>query len=295
MGISRKIQVSILTNRMDPGENYWSSSSRIRGAWVAKYLSKLGVWDVSFEDWSTAKKADVVLFQKLYLSKQARDTARQVVASGSVVIFDLCDPEWLDPRKVAPLEEMLCYSTLAVGSSPIITSILAQRIKAFTIPDGVDLQEHPHRKEHQETSKLKVVWFGNKSNWDVIAGRKKEVEAAGHELITISDHPDTTIKWTLETENQDILMGDVFWDPRGRGWERECKTNNKELKAWALGLPVFHEENFAVGIERFDTKEKREAEAAYRLGVIKKFWSMEVIIKQWDAVLRAAISLGRPR
>lgn len=262
-----------------------SASARIRGEVVARYLAKVAPdWNVVFGDVTAAAVSDIVLFQKYYEAPEARHLARALTPPQKAVL-DLCDADWTIPQKLEPLMEMLSYCSAAVGSHPLITTWLSDYCPAFTVGDGVDLEGLPPLKNHHDGHVLRVVWFGNKSNWGLIESKFTMAKCAGVELVTISDHPQATIMWNLKSVHADLQSCDLFWDPRGFGLEKEVKTNNKEQLAWALGLPVFHEEDLFVGLSRFGSAEARNKEAQYRRNFVETFFGMDRVIKQWKTVL----------
>lgn len=291
--LTSRPSVRVFPNSLEPRIHKFGASARIRGQWVAKYLQKAG-WNCDVaKHWEEPGTADVSFFQKAYQHTRALPLAKSLTEAGKAVVFGLCDADWLLQRKQPALTRILSYCTAAVGCSPILTAWLSQYVPSFTIGDGVDMDLHSQTKEHSDKKVLKVVWFGNQNNWRVIEDKIGQVTASGHEMVTISDHPKASKSWSLEMVNRDILECDIFWDPRGFGYEWECKTNNKELKAWALGIPVVHDEHFASCLDRFGTAEQRNKEARYRLKVLERFWSMDVVIKQWEAAFTAAWAMAR--
>lgn len=289
------MKIVILTNILEKGISPFAASARIRGAWVAKYLKKAcPTWDVHLNDLEHAKTADLVIFQKCYQNHKVLDLAMSLCVhkSPTKMIFDLCDADWLDEAKRKALLYMLPCVDAAVGSHPMITAWLSQWVeKCYTITDGIDLEGLPAPKKHIPTTpnQPRLVWFGNRSNYHLIEGKRKAADKAGTSLVTISDHPDANFKWQLATIARDIQMADIFWDPRGYGIAQECKTNNKELFAWALGLPVIHEKTLGEEFSRFLSPEARKKEGALRIAQVKEYHDMGVIIKQWLTVIEVTL------
>lgn len=291
MGSPSNPSVRIYPNTLEPRMHTRSASARIRGKWICKYLRKVG-WNCKIGTWEMPGTADVSIFQKVYENPRVHVMARQLIDAGKAVVLDLCDADWLTPQKHANLVKMLPLCSAAVGSTPIVTAWLGRYVPSFTVSDGVDMDAHQETKKHRQANPLKVVWFGNKSNYGLIKDKLHQVWSLGHRMVTISDHPEATWPWSLSTINNNLLNCDIFWDPRGHGYEYECKTNNKELKAWALGLPVVHGDSAAC-VTRFESAKERTKEARYRLKVIERFWSMDVVIRQWESVIRAIWAMVR--
>lgn len=279
------MKVLILPNTLESGIHAQAASARIRGLWVWKYLKRRN-FEVYFNEPARVEEMDVIIFQKFYESPLARDLMWIAKKSGKITVLDLCDADWEDQRKASRLLSILPNVCYGVGASTTITSwFLRKGIPAFHIPDGVDTEETNLFKTHTERTPLTLVWFGNKSNFSLVEGKEIEAASSGCRLVTISDHPRALRKWCLDTIDQELMACDIFWDPRGSGVWFECKSNNKELKAWSVGLPVIHEEVLGAQLDRFRSSEERKKEAKFRLEMVRSFYSMEVTVGYWVSFL----------
>lgn len=286
------MRVSILTNRLEEGISKGCASARLRGDWVAKYLSKYGS-DVSVDDVAQAKRADVVIFQKFYESLLCYEVLHGMRGK---VCLDLCDADWLwSAQREFKLKKFLpAVDCVTCGSTQIALWVTSQSplTPVSVIPDGIDLDLYPlPLRNHVDKTHLTFVWFGNRSNWALIEPHIQEVEGMGHIMITVSDHPKATYPWELDTVNGLLRRGDIFLNPRGQGLFNESKGNNKDVAAWALGLPSCRSVKEAVYL--FGDSGARHAESVIRRKEVETLWSMEVLYLMWQKMLVQVCSRGK--
>jgi glycosyltransferase involved in cell wall biosynthesis len=58
------------------------------------------------------------------------------------------------------------------------------------------------------------------------------------ELKTISNHPDATVPWSLETVQREVFTGDIAVIPTSGTDRARAKSNNKLTMFMAWGMPV---------------------------------------------------------
>lgn len=259
-------------------------SSRIRGKWLDKY------WDES-ELFQYGRKYEVVIYQKVYDPKHAK-------AFNGIKILSLCDPDflWWQYQTVEMMEEV----------DAIVTSTeeLAIAIRNFTdkpvicIPDRLDLEFHKGRKFHQDKART-VIWYGYSSGFDMLKGIPHFLTKYNLNLTVISNkgyylssQDDKEFKskgleltnypWTLETVNHDIMTGDIVINPQQNRGKWKYKSNNKTIKAWALGMPVANDPK---ELERFLDPEERNKEAKKRIQEIKDNYNITKSVQEFKTLI----------
>lgn len=255
-------------------------SSRIRGKWL---------WDnwEDAEEFQIGNHYDVMIFQKAYWKEMLSQF-------NGIKIFDLCDPDWLEPR---PVVEAMQHCHAMVTSS----QALADYVKKFVpdkpvicIPDRVELKEHTPRDIHVGTAR-KVVWFGYSHNIHYIQKTFDYLMDNNLELTIISNTPYTApfgfdklkiinINYDAKSVNDNVkqcdiaLFPDTTDDLRGK-----FKTNNKTLTAWALGLPVAKTPDDLV---RFINPDERNKEREIRLQEIKDKWDIKISVLEYQSLIK---------
>lgn len=274
-----KLSVGFLT--MEKSENRpvdTVGSSRIRCRWVWKY------WPDA-EEYHIGQRYDVMVFQKAYHDDLAK-------AFNGIKIFDLCDPDWLDPR---PVVEMINLCDACTTSTEALAEYLRKIIKdkpILCIPDRIDLDEHKPRGPHEGDLK-KIVWFGYSRNQIYVEKALPFIAKAGVELTVIADQPFTApqgysgvkitnINYAYPKVHEDIKQYDAALMPPPHDYRGQFKSNNKTLTCWALGVPVIaHPDDF----EKFKTAESRNAEQKARLDEIKTKWDVKISVKEYQELI----------
>lgn len=272
------------TNRRTFGADLTSASARIRAAWVAQAWPDCELYD----GLQRPSDYDVIIFQKVYQAARWREIARRLRDAGKIVAFDLCDPVWLQGA-MAPLHDMLGACTLAVASTEPIREYLGRFLPAYTIPDRLDLAYHTERKVHTNSivQMPSAVWFGYSANYEAAGVLRPVLEQYGVPLTTIADRPFPRpdvefVEWRLETVNAEIVKHDLVLNPPGRNFRWAYKSNNKTITAWALGMPVAHNEEEVI---RFLDWRERETEGAWRWQQVRDEYDVRLSVEEWKAVL----------
>lgn len=255
-------------------------SSRIRGRWLVKY------WD-GVELFVQGQKSDFVIFQKCYWCEYAE------VYNG-IKIFDICDADWLHWGYRTKQMIDLCD---AVTTS---TEALAETFRKFTnkpvvcIPDRMDLEYHNIKKVHSGRAK-NVVWFGYSDNFEMLKPVIHFLIKNNLNLIVISNKDYrlqsnqigklevTNYRWTEDTVNENIIKGDIVVNPKSSKGKWKYKSNNKNLTAFALGMPV------ATNVEelvRFIDCNERIEEVGKRAKELKEKWDVKLSIKSYQELIK---------
>jgi len=243
------------------------ASTRIRVYSVAKYMKNA----IVSNNFNELKKCDAVIFQTRY-EPDAIACAKELVENGKIAILDLTDPHW-DTKH---------YSTGACGTylGNLKNMIEAVDLVTFptlylqlnffnyytskaslVIPDRIDLEMHNKVKSHIDKEEYTILWhgsYGNIISIDELA--REDLERLGKEyklkLVCIYDHTKEykvepfknikleTIEWSNQKVIEELLKSDISINPKYQLNHWKCyKSNNKTVKAWALGVPCV-EKNF---------------------------------------------------
>lgn len=253
-------------------------SSRIRARWLLNY------WPEA-EEWTMGRKYDVVIFQKAYFKKLAEEFK-------GIKIFDICDPDWLDPR---PVFEMISYCDAVTVPTQPLADFLKKMTKkpVYIIPDRVNLDEIKYVKFEHKGKAKNAVWFGYSSNLKYITRTFDFLHGKGLSLTLISDeqldHLETPlqyrfIKYRYETINEEVIKADFVLmpdtaDPDGR---LKYKSNNKIIQSWAWGMPVAKTPD---EINRFMDGEERQKESEARLKEVAEKYDVRLSVEEYRKVI----------
>ena len=245
------------------------ASSRIRGHWVAKYWNQADdifykeefpTFKDNFFDTKTQlhllRDYDVVIINKTYEHALAGELLKQ----GKKVIVDLCDPDWLLSHSSVQRSND-CLKTLKNATCAVVNGEeMKEELKKvfnkpiYIIPDRMDFNSYPVRKEKHRDKIKSLVWYGYNENLRVLEPYLTGILEMDYEITIISDKffegtPIITSKdpskyitfkvWHPETVNEQIIKHDIVFighdpDPDLRKW----KSNNRALTGYALGMPV---------------------------------------------------------
>jgi len=254
-------------------------SSRIRGRWVWKY------WDEA-EEYQIGQKYDVLIFQKAYWKTMLESFE-------GIKIFDLCDPDWLEPR---PVFEAISHCQAVVTSTEALAEYVRKLVKdkpVVCIPDRIDLEAYPEYKKKHEGRAKEVVWFGYAQNQTCLAKTLPFLKERDLRLTVISNLPYNpskspevgeinNIKYNHERINEELMKRDIVLLPEVPGLRGKFKSNNKTLTAWALGLPAAKTPQ---DLDRFMDAEERTKEGLKRRKEVETKWDVRESVKEWKELL----------
>ncbi len=162
----------------------------------------------------------------LFLMRILRDLNKVVVFDHCENIFDF---QWQD----------ICMRTATVITC--CSTVLAEETKkhgfdnVIVIPDAI---EDAKVKQDYKSDKLRAGFFGMGGNsWMVTSWLKDTLEQTGYELVNCTEWDDATIKWDLDTWQDEMLKCDVILCPQ-RIDIQPAKSNVKVTQAMSMGLPV---------------------------------------------------------
>lgn len=255
-------------------------SSRIRARWLSNY------WPES-EEYKVGVKYDVMVFQKAYWQEM-------MMQFKDIKIFDLCDPDWLEPR---PVVESMEHCDAMVTSTTALANYLKQFITdkpVICIPDRLDLSLHSPRGKHEGTAK-KIVWFGYTHNIQYLQKTFDFIIEKGLELVIISNiayQPPhgferlrvENLRYDADSVNERIKECDfAIFPPTIDDMRGLYKSNNKTITAWALGLPVAQSPE---DLDRFMSPEERNKEQELRLAEVKERWDVKLSVQEYQNLIK---------
>lgn len=242
-------------------------------------------------DYEDLKECDVVIF---YSNLNDKDLVKELHDKGIKIIFDMTDPHWdfIDYDQSGKSRELLdlimpYVDVVTVPTDELKYTFLQYRTDKIIkiIPDSVNFKTHKTQKAHTDKDKFRICWYGSYGNIGSIDLAREDLERLGLEyditLVCLYDRgkvevePFKNIKlecleWSEEETIKTILDSDLAINPRYSNW-KSYKSNNKTIKAHALGVPCI-EYDFYTEIKRFlDSSELRNQEAKKRLEEAKQF------------------------
>ncbi len=258
-------------------------STRIRVKNLCKYWEEAEISNM-------AGKYDVIVYQKVYWIEHAEKFK-------GIKILDLCDPDWLHwgnrVKQMIDLCDAVTTSTLE----------LAKAVVQFTdkpvwyIPDRLDPVMFEGRKKKHKGRAKSVAWYGYSENFPVlnpaipglikqgieqlivIASRRSpyKVPKQYEGKIEVVNYP-----WTEETANGDIMKADIVINPRSNKARWKFKSNNKTINAWALGMPVAHNED---ELKYLLNPDNRQKEADSRMAILKEKYNILDSVKEYKNLI----------
>ena len=278
------------------GLSVLSPSVRWRAQWPAKYWGEADVCNGH----QRLLDYDALIFQKFYLVGQAWTWARSLRAKGKLLAFDLCDPDFLEEEHRTRMLKILPLFDLAVATTEPIREWLIRWLPTYMIPDRIDLEAHPEKKRwDEEPEQVSLVWYGFAHNAIAIKSLWPIIEDLDLPLTIISDEPQPETwlhefleqhdkfswrQWGPDSVHRQIVEHDIALNPQPAEVDEKFryKSHNKDLTAWALGMPVAKTLEELVRLLDFD---ERKAEAERRLIEVREKWDVRTSVEEWRGLL----------
>lgn len=281
------------------GDINWASS-RMRCHWPTAYMENTAI--ITFEEGKAGlPDADVYVWQKW-----ARpDVMRRQREQGRRVWWDVCDPlHWFGPDDC---RQIIDNADGIVASNKGLADDLAawSGRPVHTIPDRLELDHFPKRRQHANVNPVKFIWYGlapNRSSLFAAMPLLDRLVANGYDIsLTIFDdrpevqfaksssYPIYHVRWELDKENQVLAAHDIALLPPYPGEWANVKSNNKQLTAWANGLPVISDCQY--NVENLDLVENhiaRSMQAGRGYKEVLRHYQAKQSAVDWEALLCAS-------
>jgi len=198
------------------------------------WLDTMPWTDEMYDEFAEITKGQIVVFQKMfgekfiYLAQKIRD-------NNGIVIFVNCD---LDEDNKVPF---FC-NTLVVPSTNLANWYKSRGLKDVRIIDDPieNLWDNP-RCHGENSNFLNIGWVGHKNNWQSLEDLKivlGESEFSDIKLITVSNHKEADVKWSLENVNKTLHRFDIAVIPIKKSQEVDIKSSNRLTLFMGAGIPV---------------------------------------------------------
>lgn len=282
-----KMNIAFCTmEQFDNRERNSVGSSRIRARWLWEIWKEVYPKD-NVDQYTIGEKYDVMIFQKVYWKQMLK-------AFEGKKIIDLCDPDWLEGKDVMEYISMCDYCTTSTQNlADYISKFVKTPIKY--IPDRVKLSEHIPRGKHVGKAR-KICWFGYSTNQHYLYPTLEILRDYGISLHVISNQsytPPMGYTGLIEIVNHsyaypschDLVKDcDLYLSPERQDERGKFKSNNKELTAMALGVPVVR---VPEDIERLKDADARNAQMDADLIDIKENWDCKLSVKELKEVINS--------
>lgn len=273
-------------------------SSRIRANWLVEKWKEAGADLGEAELYRYGGKYDVIIFQKVYWTEMAQ-------AFKGIKILDMCDPDFLTWGY--PVKEMIdACDAITTSSENLAVALhsIAGGKPIWYIPDRVLDPEKIEQKVHTGPTKS-IAWYGYADNFPMLDSAINSVIKADLELLVVATKPYTprsvmatgklryrNLPWSPETWLKDVMKADLVLNPQGVGGKWKFKSNNKTTQAWAVGMPVVHNDAELKALmteeQRITEATKRRAEVLADYDVRKSVEEMKKLILEINATKATA-------
>lgn len=187
------------------------------------------------------------------------------------------------------------------------------------IPDTIDFAcvRSDIARRPRRSRGLRVCWHGSPERWGEFSLVKQvlqEPEFADMQLVTVSGHPEATIKWSVARLRKAMRECDIGLVPRGSWAEAVYKPSDRVVQFMASGVPVIaeripsYEEIIVPGETGYlaDTKEEyrkalralRDPEVRRRIALrahdlVQEQFTRDATGRKWVALFRSLMAAKR--
>ena len=238
------------------------------------------------------EKPDVLIFQKVY----AGVDYDFIKTYPGIKILDICDPDWLDGARIK--ETVDAMDAVVVPTQPLkdfLSQLTDKPIRV--IKDRFDMTEFGNKKIHKGKAK-QVVWFGYHHNASALKLAVRSFESRGLTLKVISDQDPFAYRWASrsteyaemyrylkyqpDTAYMDIQKADICVLPIQKRPNDIYKSENKEVIAQLLGLPVAKD---AEELDKLLTAEERNSQINAIYGKLKQDYDVRQSVKEYEELI----------
>ena len=170
-----------------------------------------------------------VVLQKLG-GRRAGELVEALRSRGAAVVYAAAD---LERENELPLrcDAVVCSSRL-----------LAERWRALgasavQVPEPADFWREP--SERPTDGRVRLCWIGHRKNWrTVVPLRGLLAELPEFELVTVSNHAEADVPWSLEAAEAELAAADAVVVPTRDDEVARYASPNRVVQAMAAGKPV---------------------------------------------------------
>jgi hypothetical protein len=185
------------------------------------------------------------------------------------------------------------------------TKALAERLAGMTdkpvafIHDSFDFTKFPKQKKVHNKGQTEIAaWHGYSENFPMLDSAVSVLAKHGiKKLLVIADRRRPYVlpagldgkveivnyPWSEETVLADLLRADIVINPQSTRARWKFKSENKTVMAWALGLPVAHNED---ELKALLTSEQRKTEADIRYKQARKDYDVRDTVKEYQEFIK---------
>jgi glycosyltransferase involved in cell wall biosynthesis len=179
------------------------------------------------------RRRRVLVFQKVESSRAVK-LARLARRVGTKVVFAQTDP------RESPL---YAVADVVVASSRELARSLASRCPApiEVIEDSLEYPRELRVEPSDRREGLRLLWVGHRFNFPALEPLRallSRPENADLELLTLSDHPEASRRWSPEAVEQAMRESDLAVVPSEENPKDLAKSNNRLTLFMGVGLPV---------------------------------------------------------
>lgn len=255
-----------------------------------------------YDEFVVITEGQIVIMQKMFGDKFI-NLVKKIRSKGGVVIFVHCD---LDEENKVPF---FC-NTLIVPSKKLAEWYRKRGVNDIRIiNDPIEHSQQRPLKVKNNSKSLTIGWIGHSNNWpslNVIKSVLAEENFFDFKLITISNHIDADVKWSLENVQKAIVDFDIAVVPIIKSNDVNVKSSNRITMFMSAGIPVIagnihaYREVIQNGINgyvfnsRDELKEQltilRDPKIRSNIGVkgfstVQKSYSLNKITEKWVEVI----------
>ena len=276
---------------LTPGPIEWASS-RFRAYWIAEHLENSEV--IEFEQAKKQSRISPAFDNYIFLKSCSPEWVKLIKDFGKRAWWDLCDPvHWFDPKTSRQITEMV--DGVVFSNTDLQNDFMdwyGKEKSNITIPDRLKMSHYSKQREHAPADPVRMIWFGANQNRVGLFGAVQNLERLMANGVNVSltifdDNPELTwrfkkfpvyqIGWDLSIENEVIATHDIALLPPYPGPWGKVKSNNKNLTAWACGLPVWDGYNYSYGYMLSTITESRKNDYSMWL----KDYDVRISAQEW--------------
>ena len=262
-----------------PGPIAWATS-RFRAYWIQPHIPGseiVLVSEIAELAGDKLKEALAPFDHVIWLKQCPIHLLKDNVREGQKHWWDVTDPMWwFSPQwasEIALFVDGTIVSSQGLGEN--FNTWKPSRAKlAKRIDDHMNLDHYNVVRKHTNDAEVKMIWFGLNANRFTIVGAMAYLSRAwanGFKFsLTIMDNepesdwsgmgefPINHVGFNLATEAKTIGSHDIAVLPKYPGPWGVCKSTNKDLTAYAAGLPVIRGDDYSRILTLIDNPEARQ-------------------------------------